>query len=225
MVYLSVYILHTYTLETQELYMVDYNLERARLAVQYLVDTPYFTHRVKGLRSALSKPRSLPFRDEAEVLNELLIIGRQNEQAMENLVAVAELKRDDRSSYQRDFMRAKRQRERLFIKLKQLDIGRKLAPDERYQVLQKQYAVWEQEKLRFVDARCNRMINDGDVPTGEDRYKFTREFWTNVEDSLVQEISKLEAIIAKRGKVRIVQGVNKVTQMSKAFTKAVDKGK
>ena len=75
--------------------MIKFDVARARQAVQYLVDTNYFSHHLRKLRSTVEKPRALPFKGEAEVLNELLLIGRQNLDAMEKLVALAEFKRDD----------------------------------------------------------------------------------------------------------------------------------
>jgi hypothetical protein len=122
--------------------MVAYDLERARKAVQFLVDSSYFAHHIKKLRSTVHKPRSMPFKDDSEVLNELLTIGRQNLQAMENLIQVAEIKRDDRNAYQRQYMAAKRQRDRKVIELEEVMVGKRLSVDERAKVLLRQYGVW-----------------------------------------------------------------------------------
>lgn len=135
---------------------MEYDLSRARRAVQYLVDSPYFHHHVKKLSTTVVKPRSMPFKDEAECLNELLAIGRQNEAAMRNLIEVAEAKRSDKNDYQRQYMAAKRKRDRKVIELEELMTGKKLTIDERTALVQRQYAVWAKERTQYLAKHADR---------------------------------------------------------------------
>jgi hypothetical protein len=108
--------------------MLRYDIERARTAVQYLVDSPYFKHHVKRLRNVVSRPRALPFDGDSETLNELLVLGRQNLEAMENLISVAEFKRGAKGSYMSGFMRAKRERDRKLILIEEVAKWPKVEP-------------------------------------------------------------------------------------------------
>lgn len=162
--------------------MIEYDKNRTRQAVQFLVDSPYFHHHVVKLRSALRRPRALPFKGEAEVLNELVLIGRQNNEALENLVEVAEVKRSDRNDYQREYMAAKRKRERLVVELESALSGKPLTLDDRAKVIAAQYKIWNKEKDQHLAAHA-------DLPWVE-RNRVTREFWELKERELVQLIEE-----------------------------------
>jgi hypothetical protein len=168
--------------------MLTYDVARARLAVQFLVDSPYFERNVRRLRSLLTKPRTLPYTGECEFLNELLVIGRQRPESFNRLVELAEYKRDDRGSYQRRFMAAKRQRDRKAIALEELLRGRKLTLDERKDALLKQYEVWNRERAKLLDAHP-------DV-SWQGRNELIRHFWDTKEaelDALIEEARKPHA--------------------------------
>jgi len=162
--------------------MLNYDLKRVRAAVQFLVDSSYSVHHIKKLRSYVSKPRALPFREEAEVLNELLIVGRQSSGAMENLIELAEFKRDSRSDYQRQFMAAKRNRDRKVIEFETLVTGRPLSIDERNAALQRQYAVWNKEKTEH--------LAQYGAASWTERNNLIQQFWQVKE-------SELEAMLAE----------------------------
>ena len=196
--------------------MITYNHDRARHAVQFLVDDSYFAGHVRKLRNFAQKPRAKPFKDEAEVLNELLVIGRQNIQAMENLIDVANQKRDDRNEYQRKFMAKKRARDNIVVKIQELKLGKKLSLDERKDVLLVQYANWETEKeaeiARHPDA------------TWEERNELKRQFWDQI-DAVLPEV--LEAAqeqfspVVRKKKVEVVKPVSKNTVVKLAMLKAI----
>jgi hypothetical protein len=165
--------------------------------VQFLVDSSYFSHHIKKLRSTVSKPRSMPFKDDAEVLNELLVIGRQNLQAMENLIQVAEIKRDDRNAYQRQYMAAKRQRDKKVIELEEVMTGKKLSLDERRKVLLRQYTVWNKERVEFLEKQ-------GELSWLERNDKL-KDFWHRKEreiDALLAE-AKLQGGIKRKYVVKV----------------------
>lgn len=196
--------------------MITYNHDKARQAVQFLVDDSYFAGHVRKLRNFVQKPRSMPFKDEAACLNELLAIGRQNPQAMENLIDVAEQKRDDRNEYQRKFMAKKRARDNIVIKVQELKLGKKLSLDERKDVLLVQYANWETEKdaeiARYPDA------------TWEERNEIKRQFWDQIDTVLpeVLEAAKEEfAPVVRKKKIELVKPVSKNSVVKLAMLKAL----
>jgi hypothetical protein len=156
--------------------MIHYDMKRMRQAVQLLVDTPYFRHHLVKLRSTVLKPRALPFKDKLEVLNELLIVGRQSVEAMENLIQVAEFKRTDRNDYQRIFMANKRKREKKIISLVQARTGHTLSLDERLAVLAEYAEAWRLEKEQFLQSLG--------AMTWEDRNAHTAEFWQLVDSQI-----------------------------------------
>jgi hypothetical protein len=156
--------------------MIHYDMKRMRQAVQLLVDTPYFRHHLVKLRSTVLKPRALPFKDKLEVLNELLIVGRQSVEAMENLIQVAEFKRTDRNDYQRIFMANKRKREKKIISLVQARTGQTLSLDERLAVLAEYAEAWRLEKEQFLQSLG--------AMTWEDRNAHTAEFWQLVDSQI-----------------------------------------
>lgn len=177
--------------------MVQYDTSRARAAVQFLVDSPYFAHHILKLRNSVVKPRALPFRDEAEPLNELLVIGRQSVEAMENLIQVAEFKRSDRNDYQREYMAAKRKRDRKVIALEEAMTGQKLPAEARLGVLRNQYKVWNKERDRFLAA-----LHDLDWAARNERLK---DFWAGKEaeiEALAQEALQRGPVKGKRTRAK-----------------------
>lgn len=189
----------TWQSDTNHKTMVHYDPNRARKAVQFLVDSSYFAHHVKKLRSTVVKPRALPFKDDAEPLNELLVVGRQSLQAMENLIKVAEVKRSDRNDYQRLFMAAKRQRDRKVLALEELLRERKISPEERVRCLQHQYEVWHKER----DALLAELIG---TASWSQRNERLRQFWEGKEreiEALIVEAQN-QPVIHKPKPKRVV---------------------
>ncbi len=179
--------------------MINYDVDRARAAVQFLVDSPYYHHHLKKLRSTVSKPRALPFKEGAEPLNELLVIGRQNMQALENLIEVAEVKRGDRNDYQRQFMAAKRQRDRKVFQLEELMTGKKPTLDQRNRVIQRQYEVWNKERTQHLETMPGL--------SWAERNERIRAFWARKEaelDALIAE-AKLNGPIKRKYVVKVEQ--------------------
>lgn len=193
--------------------MIAYDLARARLAVQFLVDSSYFHHHIKKLRTTVEKPRSMPFKDDAEVLNELLTIGRQNPTAMENLIGVAEFKRSSKNDYQRNYMAAKRQRDRKVFELEELMTGKALTQDARTKVLRRQYEVWTKEKTAYLKAQ-------GELAWTE-RNDATRQFWDRKEAELDALIVEAKANGPIKRKYRVVVAKEPKTAFGKALVSAV----
>lgn len=178
--------------------MISYDLDRTRKAVAYLVDTSYAPHHIRRLRATVERPKALPFKGDAEPLNELLVIGRQSRQAMENLIEVARAKRDTRNDYQRDFMAAKRRRERRAIELEEMLLERRMGNTERAFFLRKQAEIWGKEREQFLAS-----LDAADWKGKNERLK---EFWARKEQELERliEEAKNQPVIHRKAPKRVV---------------------
>lgn len=165
--------------------MIRYDPTKLRSAVQMLVEDSYSHHYIKRLRSTVQRPRALPFKGDVEALNELLVVGRQNLQAMENLISLAMSKRGDRGGYQRQYMAAKRQRDRKVLQLEELMTGKPLTQTDRLRVLKHQYDVWNRERDQFVAAL-------GDAAWA-DRNARIKWFWERKEHEIDMLIAEAQA--------------------------------
>lgn len=160
---------------------VRYDVARAQKALQFLVDSPYGMRHIQRIKALVEKPRAMPFQDEADSLNELLVIGRQSREALDKLIDVVEYKRRSRGSYQRDFMATKRARERKVVQLESLLREKNLNLDERMLVLRQYYDKWNVEKDAFVAAR--------EPGSWMERNEVIREFWTSVDENLDKRLA------------------------------------
>lgn len=179
--------------------MLKFDVQRAQAAVQYLVDSSYEKHHVKRLRNVVQRPRSLPFRGDAEVLNELLIVGRQNLQAMENLIAVAEFKRSAKDPYMKAFMRAKRERDRKVVAIEEITSGRKLTLDERVNLLRETHQKWHRERSHHMQV-CTQQYRDqcGKEPEWAHSNAFIKDFWMHKDMELDVLVRKAREFAAHR---------------------------
>lgn len=204
---------------------MDYDVDRARKAVQFLVDTSFFSTVVAKLKKFVEKPRAFPYKADKEPLNELLKIGRQDRGALERLIAIAEFKRDDgvnrKQAYQREFMAKKYARDSKAIKLEEMLQGKKLNLEERRQLLVKQYDVWNKEKAEYLQMH-------GDL-SWKERNTCIADFWQikdNELDQLLEEAGKAQVKHELNKKKRVVV-VNppKETAIKQALKKALDRRK
>lgn len=158
--------------------MLNYDINRAQQAIQFLVDSPYVKHHVKRLRNVVKRPRAMPFNGEAEALNELLVIGRQNTQALENLLEVVDHKRQEKPPYMAAFMAAKRARERKVVQIEELLIGRKLTLDERLHLIRVVRSRWAREKAAHIERCADEYRNQiGTEPKWLQTNQFIKDFW------------------------------------------------
>lgn len=195
--------------------MINYDLARAKQAVQFLVDSSYFHHHIKKLRSTVEKPRSMPFKDDAEVLNELLVVGRQSRQAMENLIEVAEFKRSDKNEYQKNYMAAKRQRDRKVFELEAAMTGKPLGVEARTKLLRRQYEVWNKERTSMLDSL-------GDAAWAE-RNEAIRKFWDRKEAELDALLAEAKAHGPIKRKYRVTVEKKPKTEFGKVLANAIKK--
>jgi len=154
------------------------------------VESSYFHHHITKLKNALRRPRSLPFTGESEPLTELLVVGRQNPSALDKLLEIAEYKRDSRNDYQRQYMAAKRTRDRKVIKLESLLRGKDISTDERRKVLLKQYAVWNKEKDEYL-------AKDPEADWAQ-RNAMIRLFWETKDAELDELIAEAQSVLDKK---------------------------
>ncbi len=195
--------------------MIDYDLARARQAVQYLVDSSYFRHHVTKLRNTVGRPRAMPFKEDAECLNELLVVGRQNGQAMENLIAVAEFKRGGKNEYQREYMAAKRKRDRKVFQLEELMTGKKLSAAQRTALLKRQYVVWNKERDAFLKSK-------GELAWAQ-KNQALAQFWERKEHELDALITEAQASGPVKRKYTVKVEQQPKTAFGKALVAAVKK--
>lgn len=176
---------------------MNYDLERARQALEYLVKTSYFNQHLERIENLLTNERAQPFTDESELCNELVVIGRQNRLALQNLLDIAKSKRGNKNDYQREFMAAKRKRDRKVIHLEQLITGRALTLDDRRLLLVKQYKIWDKQRTAFL-------AKIGPVEW-EERNAKLKEFWAEREaeiDARATEATTVHAAGEKRQRVK-----------------------
>ena len=161
---------------------ISYDVRRTQQALQYLVDSPYGMRHITKLKAMVDKPRALPFREECEPLNELLVIGRQNRDALEKLIDVVQYKRSSRGSYQREFMATKRARERKVIQLECLLRGKNLTLDERNLVLKQYYETWRSMKEEMIATR--------EPASWAEKNELIAEFWAEVDAGLDKKLAR-----------------------------------
>lgn len=177
---------------------IRYDVSKTQQALQFLVDSPYGMRHIQRIKALVEKPRTLPFDDEAVVLNELLVIGRQNRDALDKLLDVVEFKRRNRGSYQRDFMATKRARERKVIQLESILRDKSLTLDERMLVLKQYYAQWNKAKEDFIVAR--------EPASWMERNEVIREFWMGIDKELDRKLAaareQQDRVVTKHQAVR-----------------------
>lgn len=204
--------------------MIDYDVARARQAVQFLVDASHFKDYVATLKKNVEKPRAFPYKGDKEVLNELLKIGRQDRGAMERLIEIAQFKRennDRKAEYQRVFMAAKYKRDSKAIKLEEMLQGKRLNLEERRHLLLKQYEVWNKEKEQFLSMQGTM--------TWKQKNDAIKDFWALKDhelEQLLEEAGKAQVKHALNKKKRyVVVKQPKETAMKVALKKALEKRK
>jgi hypothetical protein len=173
---------------------IRYDVTRTQQALQFLVDSPYGSRHIQRIKALVEKPRALPFQDEADSLNELLVIGRQSRDVLDKLIDVVEYKRRNRGSYQRDFMATKRARERKVIQLESILRDKSLNLDERVLVLKQYYEQWGKAKEEFIVAR--------EPASWMERNEVIREFWAGIDKELDKKLAtareQQERVVTKK---------------------------
>ena len=179
--------------------MLKYNVKRATDAVQYLVSYRYAVAKVKRLRAYVTRPRALPFEGEEDVLNELLLIGRQDMHAMENLIALAMFKRPTNNEYQAAYMATTRRRAKLVVTIEEMKTGRSISVDEANQLCLDMADKWQQEQDVHVANCIKEYIKTHDKEPGwEQKNAFKRDFWETKDMHLSLMRDEAERIMLQR---------------------------
>lgn len=176
---------------------VKYDVGRATEAVQFLVNDPYAVNRYKTLRKAITQPRRLPYKDDAEVLNELIVIGRQSPIALEKLIAIVEFKRNlSEKTYMASFMAASRKRVKDALRVQEIMAGVAYNAEERYEAERKVKELWTAEKMSFIEEAERKYVE----ATGEEalpydqRIEVNKAFWAKIDAELVDMKERAEAL-------------------------------
>lgn len=189
--------------------MLTYSVDRAREALQFLVESTYAKHHIRKILTTVEKPRALPFKGDAETLNELLIIGRQSRAALTSLLELVEFKRDTKADKARSAMQERRLRERKVIELEAfLHDKKRYNLEERRKVLERQYGVWAREKEQHMNRAEQEYRREfGHEPNWETRNSFIRDFWIQKDfelDSLLEEARKSAGLVKHKAR-RVVK--------------------
>ena len=200
--------------------MIEYSLARAKAAVQLLVEVSHFNDYVNTLKKNVARPRAFPYKDDKEVINELLVVGRQSLKALDNLIAIAAFKRgepsDKKNEYQREFMAAKRKRDKALCNLEETITGKTLSAEKRRMLLLKQYQRWNAEKEKHLSL-C------GDVSWTE-RNAVIKDFWYSKDLEIAKAQKAAETAQAKQIPKKRTAILNKPL-VRQLLTKAIDKRK
>jgi hypothetical protein len=162
---------------------MQYNVERAKEALNQLVESPYYAQTWRKIVAAAKKPDAEPFTGDQETLNELVHIGRQNTKALDNLLDVLKHKRRDKTDYQREFMAAKRRRDAKAIRLEQIVSGNHMTLEERRLFLLKRYTDWHKER--------DAVLAQYPDVSWEERNSIIRQFWVRQEALLDAALADL----------------------------------
>lgn len=161
---------------------MQYDVNRAKYALQYVVKSPYHSQLWRKVEAASKKPRAMPFKSDQEPLNELVHIGRQNQAALENLRKIVDRKRKGKNDYQRQYMEAKRRRDRKFIKLQEMILGHAMSTDERRHALVEQYEHWHQGR--------DELLASLSEISWDERNARLKDYWTGVERDLDEALTE-----------------------------------
>ncbi|MFZ6731950.1 hypothetical protein ACO0LG_08535 [Undibacterium sp. Ji42W] len=207
---------------------VNYNVARATAAVQFLVNDSYAASRYKKLRSAVARPFVLPFKEEKEVLNELVLIGRQSPLALEKLIAIAEFKRNvDDKTYMATLMAAQRRRVKDALFVEQTMAGVKYTHEERYEAERRIRTNWSNERAMLLEQETKKHEEKfGEPLPYETRREIIKLFWDRIDTLLVrlkkEAVEKSEQVrVAKKYKVEVDKHIPE-TEVARKLTAALE---
>lgn len=169
--------------------MVEAEVSRKTVteAVNYLLSLDDARAVVRSIRRAVAEwaRRPITFTDRLEPLNPLLSLGVRSPEGLESVLAVAEERLqsrplEHRKAYQRELMRARRQRQYKAVKLRELQTGQRLTGEGR-----KQYMAEVQR--RWMKAR-DRMLAEHPEAGWDERNLLIDKFWRDIDQKLDQNI-------------------------------------
>lgn len=197
-----------------------------KTAVECLIKTNRYIEQKKYITETVAgwEKRQIRFAGEDEALNALVELGLESQEALDNVFALIERKRRTiptakKMDYQRDYMRQRRHRISLAIKLDQIVTGQKLNADERAAFAAALMADWttqrELELAKYPNADW------------KERNEIAGRFWESIDHRLEDEFAKATAVLDSPNHrvVRKVQVSKPVGIIGEKLIKALKKRK
>ena len=163
---------------------MEYNVHRAAYALNHLLKSQEFLQTWEQIDCAVKcKDRNAFDGDfHLEPLNELVLIGVQNQRALRNLRQMVTYKKRNRDDYQRNLMEIIRRvgRKALLVEEFFAFSAKPFDMQDRREFFVRQQALWGASKACFIAGR--------DASTWDKRCELVREFWQTVETDLDETI-------------------------------------
>lgn len=197
-----------------------------RKAVESLIKTNRYIEQKKYIEETVTmwSKRQIRFVGDDEVLNALVDLGLESQQALDNVFALIERKRRaiptaKKVDYQRDYMRQRRKRVMLATKLEQIVTGKKFTAEERTEFAAKLVADWTKQRETEL----------AKFPTADwkERNEIVGQFWETIDRRLETEYEKAASVLdtPTHRKVRKVQVTKPVGILGEKLTAAFGKKK
>lgn len=179
--------------------MLEYNVQRATQAVQYLVEYEYASAKIKKLRSCVKRARVMPFKGDEEMLNELLVVGRQSEDAMEKMISIVLYKRKSQNAKQASFMSTKRWRFKMVIGAYEAITNEKLTIEQAQEKLVEASERWNLERDQHVALCKLEYARSFRTAAGwQQKNKFIKDYWETLQMTLQQAFDEATKIKQQR---------------------------
>lgn len=193
--------------------------------LKLLINAKDYNHRVKQIGDIIADWENTPmlFAGALEPLNALIDVGLASRDALDRVLELAASKRREipaakRVDYQRELMRAKRERLYRAVELEELVRGSKLKGDAKKKYMHDTHATWMSERNRFI-------ANKGNL-SWKERNAAANEYWRQVDERLENDLSEARAVLdhkpVRRRRVVVVDR-RRDTTMARAFARASSK--
>jgi hypothetical protein len=191
--------------------------------LKLLIHAKDYNKRVRQIGEIIADWDDTPmlFAGALEPLNALIDVGLVNRAALDRMLDLATNKRREipaakRVDYQRDLMRAKRERLYRAIELEELVRGSKLKGDAKKKYMHDTQAMWMSERNRFIASKGNL--------TWKERNAAANEYWAQVDERLDKDLAEARQVLehkpVKRRRVVRVERSQLPTTLSRAFARA-----
>lgn len=199
-------------------------MDKARIAagLSVLVTCKEFTKRIKQIKDIATDWQDTPllFGGPLEPLNALVDVGVTKPEALDKLIDLATAKRRQvpvakRVDYQRDLMRAKRERLYKALKLEELVRGSPVSGTARQKYMLDTQKKWVAERKEFISKKGSL--------SWKERNEAANEFWRKVDERLDHDLAEAQAVLDRPPVQRHPKRVVKVekpipnTAMGRAF--------
>lgn len=197
-----------------------------KTAVEHLIREPKYIEQKKYVLETISNwdKRQIRFVGDDECLNALVDLGVESSEALQNVFALIERKRRaiptvKKVDYQRDYMRQRRARIAMAIKLEQIVSGEKMDADTRTAFGAAMMADWTTQRELMLAEHPNADWKERNALVGE--------FWEKIDRRLENELAKANSVLSApdHRKVRKVQVRKPVGIIGEKLTAALQNRK